>query len=60
MIKIKFNFIVLIIGVLVSCNDAIDIQQPGRLPAEVAFETVDDLESGLLGLYALFDVTQEI
>ena len=56
----KIIFIGLFIGIISSCNDAIDIEQPGRLPVEVALETVDDLESGLLGLYALYDTTQEI
>lgn len=45
---------------LVGCNDAIDIEQPGRLGAEQAFQTVDDLESGLLGAYNEFDSTSEI
>ena len=43
-----------------ACNDAIDIAQPGRLPADVAFQNVADLQDGLIGLYALFDTTSEI
>ncbi len=43
-----------------ACNDAIDIQQPGRLPADVAFQNVADLQDGLIGLYALYDTTSEI
>ncbi len=46
--------------IAVSCNDAIDIKQPGRLDASVAFETVSDLELGLLGAYNNFDLTNEI
>ena len=45
---------------LFSCNEAIDIEQPGRLGAEQAFQTVDDLEAGLLGAYDEFDTTPEI
>ena len=57
---LRLLFIVLFIGIISSCNDAIDIEQPGRLPAEVAFQSVEDLESGLLGLYAFYDTSQEI
>ena len=45
---------------LVGCNDAIDIDQPGRLDADAAFENVDDLEAGLFGAYATFDITPDI
>ncbi|NKI31856.1 RagB/SusD family nutrient uptake outer membrane protein [Croceivirga thetidis] len=45
---------------LFSCNEAIDIEQPGRLGAAQAFQTVDDLEAGLLGAYDEFDTTPEI
>jgi len=44
----------------IGCNDAIDIEQPGRLGAEQAFKTVADLQLGLLGSYGTLDVTQEI
>lgn len=47
-------------AVLGGCNDAIDIDQPGRLAAEVAFEDLTDLQDGLIGLYALYDTTSEI
>ncbi len=36
-----------------SCEDAIDIVQPGELTPEVAFQTVDDLQLGLNGVYSL-------
>lgn len=42
------------------CNDAIDIEQPGRLGADSAFNTVNDLQSGLLGAYNFLDTTNEI
>lgn len=43
-----------------SCNDAIDIDQPGRLDADNAFRTVSDLRAGLLGAYNFLDLTNEI
>ena len=49
-----------IITTFFGCNDAIDIDQPGRLDAENAFRTVDDLNSGLLSLYDDLDTTAEI
>jgi len=42
------------------CDDAIEIDQPGRLDAGSAFQTVSDLNLGLLGLYNEFDTTPEI
>ncbi|MEM1336299.1 MAG: RagB/SusD family nutrient uptake outer membrane protein [Bacteroidota bacterium] len=47
-------------GILLSCNDAIDIIQPGRLGAEDAFQSLADLESGLLGTLATIDNTTQI
>ncbi|MBT8222676.1 MAG: RagB/SusD family nutrient uptake outer membrane protein [Eudoraea sp.] len=45
---------------LVACNDAIEIDQPGRLDADAAFQTVDDLEQGLFGVYDDIDTSPEI
>ncbi|WP_323786819.1 RagB/SusD family nutrient uptake outer membrane protein [Psychroserpens sp.] len=45
---------------VVSCNDAIEIDQPGRLGAENAFRSVSDLKGGLLGAYNFLDVTPEM
>ncbi|MGV6845606.1 MAG: RagB/SusD family nutrient uptake outer membrane protein [Lutibacter sp.] len=45
---------------IISCNDAIDINQPGRLGAEQAFKTVSDLQLGLLSSYDQFDLTPQI
>ncbi|MBC2837703.1 RagB/SusD family nutrient uptake outer membrane protein [Robiginitalea sp. SC105] len=59
----NFNKLILIIGALfglMACNDAIEIDQPGRLDADAAFENVSDLEAGLFGVYDNFDVTPEI
>lgn len=47
-------------ALLFSCNDAIDIKQPGRLDADAAFETVDDLQAGLFGTLNTFDTTSDI
>ena len=44
----------------IGCNDAIDIIQPGTLDADAAFQTVSDLELGLLGVYNEFDYTPAI
>jgi hypothetical protein len=59
----KIKNILLTIGVfasLASCNDAIEIQQPGRLDADVAFESVSDLQSGLFGVYDNYDLSPDI
>ena len=57
----KYLFLLLMPAMMwVSCNDAIDIIQPGTLDADAAFETVSDLEQGLLGVYNEFDYTPAI
>jgi hypothetical protein len=43
-----------------SCEDAIDITQPGRFSADIAYSSVDDLELGLLGTYDELDVTTQM
>lgn len=48
------------IALTLSCNEAIDIDQVGRLGAESAFQSVTDLESGILGTYNQFDYTPHI
>ncbi len=53
-------FTVCLVFAVVSCNDAIEIEQPGRLSADNAFQTVADLRSGLLGAYNFLDTTFEI
>ncbi|RNC87613.1 MAG: hypothetical protein ED556_00005, partial [Winogradskyella sp.] len=45
---------------LMGCNDAIEIAQPGRLAAANAFTNLEDLQLGVLGLYASLDSTPEI
>lgn len=54
---IQFVFLIFFI---IGCSDAIDIEQPGRLGAEEAFQTVADLQLGLFGAYDQFDTTPEI
>ncbi len=56
----KIFYLFGLVTVLVACNDAIDIDQPGRLDAGVAFESVADLQSGLLGVYDDYDTSIEI
>nr|WP_321232735.1 RagB/SusD family nutrient uptake outer membrane protein [uncultured Psychroserpens sp.] len=51
---------VCLVFTVVSCNDAIEIDQPGRLGADNAFQSVNDLKSGLLGAYNFLDTTREI
>lgn len=55
----KFIYACLILSVA-SCNDAIDIEQPGRLGADNAFRSVADLQGGLLASYNFLDTTYEI
>jgi len=51
--NIKLNLFLLLTGMFaVSCNDAIDITQDGELYPETTFETVQDLQTGLYGVYA--------
>lgn len=51
--NIKLNLFLLLTGMfVVSCNDAIDITQDGELYPETTFETVQDLQTGLYGVYA--------
>ena len=51
----KINFIIFALFVSLfssSCEDAIDIVQPGELTPAVAFQTVEDLQLGLNGVYS--------
>jgi hypothetical protein len=50
--KINFILFALIVSLFSSCEDAIDIVQPGELTPEVTFQTVGDLQLGLNGVYA--------
>lgn len=57
--KIKYLFI-LSLAFFFNCQDAIDIDQVGRLTPDRAFENLADLQQGLLGVYAAYDLTPEI
>ena len=58
--KINKLLFVGLLAVLMGCNDAIDIRQPGRLDAANAFRSVQDLQLGLLAVYNQWDLTPEI
>ncbi|WP_188372643.1 RagB/SusD family nutrient uptake outer membrane protein [Winogradskyella haliclonae] len=57
--KIKYLLSICTLAFL-GCNDAIDIQQPGRLIPETTFNSIEDLQRGIIGIYTLYDTTQEI
>ncbi len=59
--KLK-NILTLIIsiGILYSCNDAIDIDVPGQQDDSTVFTSVSDLQGGLDGVYITLDLTQDI
>jgi hypothetical protein len=57
--KLKYLMLLMVVATF-SCEDAIDIQQPGRIPAEVAFQTLNDLERGLNGVYLSLDLVNEV
>ena len=56
----KLFYLFGLVTMFVACNDAIDIDQPGRLDANAAFENVDDLRAGLFGVYDNYDLSTEI
>lgn len=58
--KYSFFLIASLIVILFSCSDATEIDQKGRLTEEAAFQTIDDLQSGLLGTYGVLDTSSEI
>ncbi|MDH7444490.1 RagB/SusD family nutrient uptake outer membrane protein [Aquimarina sp. 2201CG14-23] len=52
--------LILCLAFLSSCEDAIDIQQVGRITPEVAFQSLEDLSDGLSGVYIAYDAVQDI
>ncbi len=59
--KINFKlFSLLLLTVIFGCKDAIDIDQPGRLTDVRAFESLDDLKSGIYWLYNNVDTSKDI
>lgn len=57
--KKLLSILTLSLFIFTSCNDVIDIEQPGTLLAANAFKTVEDLQLGVLGIYARLDYTTE-
>lgn len=51
----KFSLIALMTAGFTACEDAYNITQESELSEEVAFQTVDDLESGLSGAYEMYN-----
>ncbi|CAM4346805.1 RagB/SusD family nutrient uptake outer membrane protein [Gillisia hiemivivida] len=58
--KVNLFYIFSLLFIAVGCNDAIEIDQPGRLDEDAAFQSVDDLQAGLFGVYNNLDITPEI
>ncbi len=59
--KIIKNIALITVFILsASCNDAIDIIQPGELGADVVFTSVDDLQLGLNAVYFGLNTKQAI
>ncbi|MEL6986396.1 MAG: RagB/SusD family nutrient uptake outer membrane protein, partial [Bacteroidota bacterium] len=58
--KIKLIIFAFAAIMFTSCDDAVDITQPGRFSADAAFQTTDDLRLGLLGAYNNMDITNVI
>lgn len=58
--NIKLTFILGLFVLLTGCEDAYEIEQPGRLDAEAAFENTTDFEAGLFGVYNRWDLSPEI
>ena len=55
--KLKIYFLAVLSVFIFSCDDAIDITQPGRFNADAAYQSVEDLRLGLLGVYNELDIT---
>jgi len=56
----KLIILFLIAGFYTSCNEAIDIDQPGRFSADSAFGSVGDLQLGILSSYNRLDFSDDI
>ncbi len=48
------------LALFTACEDAIDIDQVGRITTDVAFQNVQDLQDGLIGVYTKYDLVQDI
>lgn len=51
---LRISLLAAFVGII-SCEDATDIIQDSELSEEVAFQTVDDLRGGLIGVYAAYN-----
>ena len=58
--KFIYSFLFMTAILATSCEDFVDVEQPGRLGADQAFQSASDLRLGLLGAYAEFDYTPAI
>lgn len=58
--NIKYVLVALLGMSVFSCQDAIDIVQPGELYEPTTFKTVADLQQGLMGVYATLSIDSEI
>lgn len=59
--KFKLFFILSLVTMLVSCNDALDIVQEGEIDNEATFQSVDDLRNFLVAdVYPRVGITNEI
>ena len=51
---------VAVFAVFYSCENAVDIEQVGRVTEDVAFTNVSEFQDGLIGAYGFFDLTREV
>jgi dUTPase len=58
--NIKYIILLLSVTAIVSCNDTIDIAQPGEFEAGAAYNTVADLQTGIFGVYIAMNPNTEI
>lgn len=58
--KIFSKFLLLLVFINYSCNDAIDIFEPGTLNDGAVYRNVTDLQNGLLGVMIDMDHTQDM
>ncbi len=56
----NYNLIIFFISALLLTNCSVELTQPGRFDADSAFQSVDDLNLGLLGAYNELDITDQI
>lgn len=57
---LKIILVAMLATWVVACEDAVDITQPGRLGPEETFQTVTDLQNGLLGVYGALNLSPDV